>query len=151
MRCSKCFSEKSSSMFEPDKRKKNGFHSHCKLCRSKYRKALYHSDPEKQKAYSAAWKIRNRERARAIARSSHLRVNFGMSVSDYEALYKSQHGRCVICSAHGSMWNGLVVDHNHFTGAVRGLLCHPCNKGIGQMRDDPVIVAAALKYLVSWT
>lgn len=41
----------------------------------------------------------------------------------------------------------LVVDHDHTTGAVRGLLCSACNTGIGHLKDDPAVVAAALHYL----
>lgn len=41
----------------------------------------------------------------------------------------------------------LVVDHCHETGKVRALLCSPCNKGIGHLRDSVEIVIKAASYL----
>jgi len=40
-----------------------------------------------------------------------------------------------------------MVDHNHKTNKVRGLLCQRCNMGIGQFRDDPNLMARAVEYL----
>jgi hypothetical protein len=33
------------------------------------------------------------------------------------------------------------------TGQVRGILCGYCNQGIGMLKDDPDVIAAAAKYL----
>jgi hypothetical protein len=43
----------------------------------------------------------------------------------------------------------LCVDHDHKTGAIRGLLCNNCNASLGYLHDDPVQVRAALTYLES--
>jgi len=61
----------------------------------------------------------------------------------YEKLLQEQQGRCAICRAKRE----LVVDHNHDTGAVRGLLCYPCNVGLGCFADDEYVLRRALKYL----
>jgi hypothetical protein len=42
----------------------------------------------------------------------------------------------------------VVVDHCHETGAMRGFLCAPCNRGIGSLGDTRETLQRALGYLV---
>ncbi len=80
---------------------------------------------------------------------------------DYIVLYRAQLGRCYICrtarginpddpKARGSQRLGW--DHNHATGAVRGLLCTKgewsCNRIVGRYRDNPAAFARAAEYLL---
>lgn len=69
---------------------------------------------------------------------------YGLSIEEYAALGERQGGRCAICEAR---IDNLHVDHCHSTGRVRGLLCGPCNRGIGMLRDDPAILRRAIDYL----
>lgn len=81
-----------------------------------------------------AAKARAPERYRAVSargeRRRDLRRKYGISVKEYDAMFEQQGGVCAICSAAP---NGkrLAVDHNHTTGAVRALLCGPCNTALG--------------------
>lgn len=45
----------------------------------------------------------------------------------------------------------LVVDHDHNTGVVRGLLCHNCNRALGLLQDNPETLEVAIAYLKSVT
>jgi len=44
----------------------------------------------------------------------------------------------------------LAVDHEHVSGAVRGLLCDQCNVAIGMMGEDPGRLELAAAYLRQW-
>jgi hypothetical protein len=54
---------------------------------------------------------------------------------------------CVICGSKGK----LVVDHDHVTGVVRGMLCNHCNRGLGHFRDDPLLLEFAAQYIYAST
>jgi len=84
-----------------------------------------------------------------------LRRLYGITIEDYEALLARQDGRCAICRADqpgGTQPEDRVswhVDHDHATGAVRGLLCNRCNRAVGLLRDDPEVCRRAAGYLES--
>lgn len=40
-----------------------------------------------------------------------------------------------------------MIDHDHETGRIRGLLCRPCNAGLGLLGDQDTRVQLALDYL----
>lgn len=62
---------------------------------------------------------------------------YGLTADQYWALYGAQGGVCYICEIATGKTKKLSVDHDHATGYVRGLLCGPCNKMLGLLRDDP--------------
>ena len=47
---------------------------------------------------------------------------------------KKANRRCCICGILGRdlVTGQMVIDHNHFTGWIRGWLCDPCNGRLGQ-------------------
>lgn len=63
---------------------------------------------------------------------------------DWLRMAREQGGLCAICRRHG--WE-YVVDHNHSTDEVRGLLCHGCNTALGIFGDDPETLQRAIDYL----
>lgn len=52
---------------------------------------------------------------------------------------------CTICGDNGD----LVVDHDHSTKKIRGVLCNKCNKGLGLFRDSPDLLEYARIYLLA--
>lgn len=81
--------------------------------------------------------------AKAVVRIKPYRLVPGQ----VERMAEDQGGVCAICGRAPYGVRGLVVDHNHLTGEVRGLLCQPCNSAIGQLQDSPVLLAKAAAYL----
>lgn len=85
-------------------------------------------------------------------REKKLAQTFGISLAEYTRMHTEQAGVCAICSQPESATRGgktkwLSVDHNHTTGAVRGLLCSDCNTGIGKLGDSVERLTAAAAYL----
>ncbi len=76
---------------------------------------------------------------------------YGITQEQHEVLLASQDGRCAICGS--AEWPAPVkggrphVDHDHATGAIRGLLCGHCNNGLGNFGDDPPRLRSAADYL----
>lgn len=75
----------------------------------------------------------------------------GLSLAQYNELFRKQKGCCVICGKHQTEFKrALAVDHNHVTGRIRGLLCNSCNRGLGCFYSDEYgteLLCAAISYL----
>jgi len=78
---------------------------------------------------------------------------YGITPQDYDRMFREQEGKCKICEKipqeRHSRDRHLVVDHCHTTQAVRGLLCHSCNRALGMFNDDPKVLDKAAAYLRS--
>lgn len=131
-RCPKCGETKSRTEFGV---RRNGHsRSACKPCESAQFAATYHRDKDK---------------AALSYRRSHLKRRYGVTVEQYDALLIEQAGRCKLCGAEecGAGRKYLCVDHDHTTGAIRGLLCNSCNRALGALRDDPDLIDRAAEYV----
>ena len=85
---------------------------------------------------------------RGGSRKLNLMKNYGMTIEEYDKMLKEQSGMCKICKTDKPKHRGrFVVDHDHKTGKVRGLLCDGCNKGLGHFRDNIVFMNEAIKYI----
>lgn len=74
------------------------------------------------------WYANNKKKIR----DSILQSTYGITLDDYNKMFKQQHGRCAICNKHQeNISRTLFVDHNHETTQVRGLLCTSCNYNLG--------------------
>lgn len=133
--CTKCGLEKPRMEFYRRSGASDGLRSHCKSCVSVWGK-------ENTEARRESW--------RRYRRKQYLSETYGISEAEYDVMFERQHGLCAICGKPGRA-RGLHVDHDHETGAVRGLLCHPCNSGMGMLGDDPKLLASAIEYLTSRT
>ena len=90
----------------------------------------------------------------AIKRRHILKKKFGMTDQAFVTMKARQEGLCAICRKPETGTSGvkrtlreLAVDHDHTTGAVRGLLCHKCNAALGCFNDNIDLLEAAKEYL----
>jgi hypothetical protein len=107
---------------------------HVKQVRAAYR--------PKARVNVRAWAARNRDHSRARRRFH----DYGISPHEVEKMLSAQGSCCAICGAAISL-KTAHVDHDHATEIVRGLLCGPCNRGLGIFHDSVDALAAAIKYL----
>lgn len=77
------------------------------------------------------------------------RYLYGLTVSDFEQIVARQNNTCLICHRQPGPDETLTVDHDHETGALRGLLCGPCSRGLGSFGDDVTRLRAAIAYLTT--
>lgn len=77
-------------------------------------------------------------------RRIHLRNRYGLESEDILTLLESQQNKCPICLEDLIKFN---IDHDHKTGAVRGILCHKCNPGLGLFDDHIETLKRAIRYL----
>lgn len=75
-------------------------------------------------------------------RRTRLLRRYGLTQEDYETLAELQSHTCPICLEVKK----LVIDHNHETGEVRGLLCRACNASLGHL-EKRVWRRRAIAYL----
>lgn len=109
--------------------------------------AEYRADPERFKARNRAWKLANPEKYRRRNAVRHRAKTYGLTPEGLTRLLAAQHEACAICGA--PLYGGpeTCVDHDHTTGAVRGLLCQNDNKALGLLTDDPARLRRAASYL----
>lgn len=108
----------------------------CRTCWFKHRQPT----PEK--------KEQSRVKAQQSGRRFKLKKLYGLEPEEVEALYIVQKGECGICEKF-LIWgkDRICVDHNHKTKHLRLLLCSQCNTGLGLFKEDPKILAKAIRYI----
>lgn len=140
--CPKCGQLKSLNDFYPNKARADKYSSYCKLCGRIW--AREHKD--KINKYARTYRANHPEQVRNYVRKLEYKNNFGMTLEDYARLFSNQQGYCAICGRHQSIFfRRLAVDHDHITGKIRGLLCDPCNRGLGMLKEHNL--QKALDYL----
>lgn len=141
--CSRCKGIKPVGEFDRQRRSRDGLQKRCRACMREVNHDWHERNKEKASELRRVWVANNPERVKAIGRKGHLKKEYGLSLEDYDQLVKAQDGKCVC----GSMTKPLHVDHDHKTGAVRGLLCGPCNRTIGMALESPERLMALVRYL----
>ena len=81
----------------------------------------------------------------AASSSAYFYRKYKLTQRELAALREAQGDLCAICSAPEPQH----LDHDHFSGRIRRLLCQRCNQGLGLFRDDPYLLRMAALYVDS--
>lgn len=146
-RCPRCAKTKARSAFSRNRRSRDGLCSYCKECVLQYQRVWRANNKEALREKGQQHYVRRRERHKTLGRAAHLRRKFGITPEQYDAMLAAQGGGCAICGARPLDGKRLPVDHCAETGAVRGILCDLCNRGIGALGHDAVRLARAAQYV----
>jgi hypothetical protein len=106
---------------------------------------------EKNKALRLAWmaEYNARPEVKKQKRARNLVALYGITLQEYEAILAVQNGVCAVCGGPeiSGRQKHLSVDHDHKTGAVRGLVCIGCNSALGLVGEDKARLLSLLSYI----
>lgn len=133
--CYKCKKHKPLDRFQVNKRTKQGRKGPCKECQAEWYRIKMVTEPD--------FRTKNAKTSREGWTRRQL-TEYGLTQEEFDKLTSKG---CMICGGPPNGRGRYVFDHDHTTGAFRGLLCSRCNVGLGHFLDDPVLLTKALKYL----
>jgi len=160
-RCYKCKLKKKFTEFHKNRGNRDGLVSICKSCKSEYvrrpevksvalmrQRERYKNPKIKETNRIKSEQFRKSENGKKYIFNHYLKYNYGIDSQKYMEMFESQSGCCAICKRHQSHFKKrLALDHNHKTGAIRELLCKPCNTSLGNVEEDINRILAMIKYL----
>lgn len=114
--CRTCNTIKPLDEFHKRAGTKDGKQSNCKSCNIARVKKWQSENAGQFKSYWSSPAVSHRSRAR----------RYGFTVDELHQFLRDNPS-CRICETE----DGLVVDHDHATGQVRGMLCTRCNLRLG--------------------
>ena len=88
-----------------------------------------------------------RARHKISAKFSRIKKEYGLTREQYLKFVELHDGSCALCGLKPESHFSLHIDHCHQSSKVRGLLCGPCNQGIGLLKEDPALLKKAITYL----
>ncbi|MBU0847166.1 endonuclease VII domain-containing protein [Patescibacteria group bacterium] len=144
--CRKCKISKTLDNFYKRSRSKDGLTSWCKTCTLEQHKTEPYKNTREKHRENCKEHITLQQRATGYLR------RYNLTWPEFTQLQNNQNGTCAICGKIFSpqTWDkrtDICIDHDHQTGKVRGLLCHLCNRGLGQFYDRVDLLEQAIKYL----
>lgn len=144
--CSRCRQARPHADFGRNRSNKDGLSFYCKPCRREIDRARYDAVLRTPTARQRGQELADRREALGDDMSQEavtLFRRYGITRAQRDEIMRRQNHCCAMC---GKQTDRLVVDHDHGTGRVRGLLCLTCNFELGTI-EDSVFMEAAHHYL----
>lgn len=146
--CGSCYNDRYRRAFEKAPTKFPTCHPesplYCKdMCESCYSKFRYYNHITKATCHPE-----RRHKANGLCVSCYkIKTRYGVDYVWYKQQLEIQNHRCAICQKEKQ----LVIDHDHKTDKIRGLLCNECNRGLGQFEDSITTLQQAINYIKQTT
>lgn len=169
--CTRCNLLKAADEFAKNRRTKDGRCFECNDCARERKQARFDANPEAERARRRKYYAANAEAARTWNRAYYaanadaerargLKHKYGLTVEDYDRILEGQLGLCANpgCSNEPTENDERFhVDHDHNCcpgkrscgHCIRGILCGPCNRSLGQLCDDPKRLRGLADYVES--
>lgn len=170
--CTKCGIYKSLDEYYRQAHGPFGRKSKCKSCIAAYdatRAALKEerakkrreTDPDAMERYKASYKRKNARKGKRvnsveINRRNNLR-RYGITLEEFNEMLEAQNNKCAICQVefNATADRPYHIDHDHACcgktkackKCIRGILCKGCNIGLGEFKENPTTLLAAVAYL----
>jgi hypothetical protein len=133
LQCNKCNERKPMSFFFKEASSKRGYRYACKDCEAPRFKRYRTDNQEKVSATRLKW---------------HRTKEYNFPPELFDKRFNEQGQTCAICKSLDAGGRGAFhADHNHDSSQPRGVLCHNCNVALGNFKDNPEILQAAIEYL----
>lgn len=89
---------------------------------------------------------KNKIRQAIDMRHGHYRRKYAMTTIDYDLMCIIQ-GNCCACCGRVNNYNRQYfdIDHDHYSGEARGLLCNACNRLVGKAEHLQLLSEKILK------
>lgn len=99
----------------------------------------YRENKEAYMLRKKAYKLANKDKLQSMM---YMR-KYGITLEDVNSMLAEQGNLCKICRLPTGP---LVVDHNHTTGKVRGMICKVCNWYMGKIDRDLGVIERLKTY-----
>jgi len=139
--------------FPPKNKPERAICFECRTKEQRYRSYKRYELTKGQRANNAIKDKRFRLLEKQDQKFGYKYSNYGITEDDYNTLLRFQNNSCAICEKYfgGSkiLLDKPMIDHNHITGKVRGILCGRCNFMIGGLdkKGDWAKLYYAIEYL----
>lgn len=142
--CNACGEIKPLTEFHKAKGTTDGLRKQCRACvHTRWKDWYEKSGREAQQRNAGRNAIYRKTEKGQIAELRKRLSKYNLNEQQYADLWFRSKGVCEICLNRP----GTQIDHDHDTGAIRGLLCGPCNRGLGIFLDSTALLQQAVRYL----
>jgi len=174
--CPKCKIEKLAGEFDKSKNRSDGLSVYCKVCNKEYREAnktiiaeqkkeyyktvreeklkynkeYFQNNTDKCKSNNRKYYENNRQKIITRSKARRYRVDFGITIEDFEKKLSLQQNKCLGCGKEFTEKGDACLDHNHTSGKIRGILCRNCNLAVGGAKDNIEILKKVINYIIKY-